>query len=250
MFFNKKNPNYDEYDSIISSINTSYNNFKIDSSRFSSFRFFQTLAEFESFAYSLATYYDVEIELNYVEEINEIEFNLPRLFVWKEIETENKIKHSIGITPFGVQQLELLVCEFILLMTEIKVSSDGFIAFDQEYLDDYERLIRPYLFHVAIYFGLGEFFIVRYWISGSYHMKSSDEDLSFKYHVPLHKDELCYAHTMFLISNELEMDFNKFELDPSLKKEIKKASNYIQKGKSNYYNYLKMNRSSNFKWNW
>lgn len=81
-------------------------------------------------------------------------------------------------------------------------------------------------------------------------MKSSDEDLSFKYHVPLHKEELCYAHTMFLISNELEMDFTKFELDPSLKKEIKKASKYIQKGKSNYYNYLKMNRSSNFKWNW
>lgn len=188
--------------------------------------------EFKKYLYLLVSdimLTNVVIDFHYKE--NFFEDGFPKSFLWDEI--DNQL--SFFITPFGLENRNITVFEFLLFLIDIKIIRDGLVSFDQDLYDDINGFYKPFLVCAGIFFGFGDILLLRYYVTGFY-LSELDEKKEVKYFVPLDLSTMIYCYSIIYalrFKDERKLVFkSELNYNPEITKEINICLNYIGKGRS------------------
>lgn len=251
MFFLNKKPSCKETDYIDNAflaILNSYGDIEFD------FIIDDNCENFDFFKNTISNYakkLDLNVELNCIDQIEGEFLNLPIIYDFNESEINDQIYYKIDITPFGLQNLNVSLCELILLLVECKITQDQSFEFEDDFKENYEFEFRPFLILCSIYFGFGFILLKRHWISGQFNSPIDSENYTFKYYLPLGFESIVYSFSCYLLKNETNLKvYNQLnnELNKEINKEIKTCINYLEKNKNVFLSTLNLNSKSSLKW--
>ena len=195
---------------------------------------FVDFTDFKIFFSEIESFFNVKLELTTIDKIEGFYDNLPIVYNVIQDQDDNI---TIGITPFGLSNLDVLFCEILLYLIDHKIISDGFIHFEEEFFNDYENSYRPFLVMASVFFGFGHLLLKRFWVSGIYKEDTfSIEVLEYKYYIPLDVNILIFAICYEIYcSGKSEKELLEITSDFSreIKKEIIVCFSFLEKkGKS------------------
>lgn len=195
---------------------------------------FANFTDFKIFFSEFESFFKVKLTLTSIDKIEGVYDNLP--IIYNVIESQDN-NITIGITPFGLSNLDVLFCEILLYLIDYKVISDGFIHFDEDFFNDYENSYRPFLVMASVFFGFGHLLLKRFWVSGIYKENTFDvEILEYKYYLPLDVNILIFAicyEIYYSSKSEQELLEITFDFSREIKKEITVCFSFLEKkGKS------------------
>lgn len=186
---------------------------------------FPDFIEFNTIIQAYASKLNLKILIKKIDEIYAYDFSVPIIYRFSQ---EDDIS-TIQLTPFALENLNITLSEIILLITDIKITKDGYFEFQDEFFEDYEFSYRPFLTAVSVYFGFGIQLLKRCWVTGVYEFKNVDKVCKFKYFVPLELNCLIYSQAVVLAKKQLSATEFVDNLNKEIKKELIVCQNYINK---------------------
>lgn len=183
-----------------------------------------TRKEFYSLLLNISDTLEIDIIFSECEEVNEYLYGLPLSYEWEEIAND---KYKVYVTPFGLENMNISLCEIVLFMFDVLIKNYTSI------IEEDENTYRSVLVLTAVYFGFGFLFLKRIWVTGSYNFLNFDESIKVKYVCPLDLDVLIfsmlivsleneYFNKLLLATNSINSDFTK-KLRKFHRKELKRS---------------------------
>lgn len=173
--------------------------------------------------HSISDLFNLGLEVVYLDEnFDELDRGMP--LSCDILNAENKELFQIGISHFGMKNIDIALNEAVLLLVQEKLFKDGRIPFDDDFINDDEDFI-PFLVVASVYFGFLLPLIYRINVVGEYTFPSS-VNYSYTYHLPIDKE--VFLETIVLMSRYKSIDLShiidKLEfLDKNLKRELLKT---------------------------
>lgn len=150
---------------------------------------------------------------------------------------ENKDKFVIGVSHFGLSNLDITLVETVFLIVQEKLLKDMRISFEKSFLEN-DNEFYPFLVIASVFFGFSDLLLFRSSIRGTY-INEFGTKYEYTYRIPIQEEPFIYSVAMVEQFNEISyqevkrhlIDLNKRILKKVLryKKELEKCSYSIEK---------------------
>jgi hypothetical protein len=192
--------------------------------------------ELKSFIRKLLFELNIEVRIVQSEEIEqEYVFGLPRTFYFDDLNG----RLQLSITKFGSDNPQVTICEVVPLLVSIRLEADESVNIGDEIFQNIEEVYRPLMIVISIYFGFGEVFLARNWISGNYLEDVSGIVMNYVYSVPLDLNTIIYAFSLIsFLQNKIYQEPipDITYLNKAISKEYKSCIKYLKNGGSQFAN--------------
>lgn len=174
---------------------------------------------------------EINIEFTFIGETEEMIYGLPKIYEWSTYElpvenSEKKLIYEIQLTDFALANLDVSLCELILLLVDFKlIETNAFIP--DEISCDIEQY-RGFISIIACSFGFGEYLLSRYEVFGLYKDKNN-VIYTVKYPVPVNLYFLIFACSLYSHKSRTELKSLKW-LTTEIQKEYLVCMRFIEDG--------------------
>ncbi|MES2590149.1 MAG: hypothetical protein V4622_14310 [Bacteroidota bacterium] len=214
---------------------------------FENFEYINNIEVLTGLIYDYANKLDLNIRIEEIDEIEDDLDEMPTVYEWEVIDEETN-ETIIYLTPFAHQNLQITICEVILLLLDMKLKISSSFDFEDEQFQDIKNVWAPLLVNATIFFGFGYILLKRHSVTGYYKYSFSYKGLNITYRVPLHLKTMIYSIAFkIMVDNKID-DWNsqiKKTFNSEIQKEMDICLNFIMKGKSEYFNWMKSNNLLN-----